>query len=125
MLHTIPPTMPYNSLPPLSKNAKKTVFDYVLWSIELPMSEEMEVTEYYKMFRDLAEPLLNTCILEDKEYKELFWYGFHLDNHSLLLWQFFFKFPNQPPASHFHLQRVFLIACNIFSQDQKELLQEC
>jgi hypothetical protein len=77
--------MPYNNQPPLSKNAKKNVFNYILWSMELPMSKESEVTRYYNQFLDFAEPLLDTCILENKECEELFWYGFHPDNHCLLL----------------------------------------
>jgi hypothetical protein len=64
--------MPYNSQPPPSKNAKKNVFNYVLWSMELPMSEESEVTKYYNQFLDLAEPLLDMCILVDEECNALF-----------------------------------------------------
>jgi hypothetical protein len=117
--------MPYNSQPPLSKKTKKNVFNYVLWLIELPMSEESEVTRYYNQFLDFAEPLLNVCILEDEECEELFWYGFHLDDHCLLLQQLFLKFPDQPLATYFHLQRVFPTACDIFSQDSNKMLQEC
>jgi hypothetical protein len=77
--------MPYNSQPPLSKKTKKNVFNYVLWLIELPMSEESEVTRYYNQFLDFAKPLLDVCILEDEECEELFWYGFHPDDRCLLL----------------------------------------
>ena len=76
--------MPYNSQPPSDKKAKKNVFDYVLWSMELPMSEESEVTQYYNRFMGLAEPLLDSCSLEDKECDALFWCGFHPDNRALL-----------------------------------------
>jgi hypothetical protein len=121
----LPLMMPYNSQPPLSENARKNVFNYVLWSMALPMSEESEVIKYYNQFLDFAEPLLDACILEDKECEELFWYGFHLDDRQLLLQQLFLKFPDQPLATYFHLQRVFPMAHDIFSQVPNKLLQEC
>ena len=63
----IPLVMPHNSQLPPNKHAKKNVFNYILWLMKLPMSEESEVTEYYNWFLDLTEPLLNVCILRRTE----------------------------------------------------------
>jgi hypothetical protein len=86
----------------MSKNAKKNVFNYILWSMELPMSKESEVTKYYNQFLDLAKPLLDSDVLEDKECNALFWCGFHLDDCVMLLYHFS-KYPCQPPGVYYHL----------------------
>jgi hypothetical protein len=98
----LPLAMPYNSQPPLSKNTKKNVFNYILWLMELPMTEESEVTKYYNWFLDLTEPLLDLCMLEDKECNTLFWCSFHPDDHALLLY-YFANYPHMPPGEYFHL----------------------
>jgi hypothetical protein len=94
--------MSYNSQPPPSKNAKRNVFDYVLWSMELPMSEESKVTEYYNRFMDLAEPLLDSRLLEDEECDALFWCGFHPDDRALLLYCLD-DYPRLPAGEHLPL----------------------
>jgi hypothetical protein len=89
----------YNSQPPLGKNAKKNVFNNVLWLVEFLMSEESEVTEYYNRFLDLVEPLLKSCWLDDDEGDELFSYDFHPDNRLLLFRRLLPKVPGEPPAT--------------------------
>jgi hypothetical protein len=44
----IPLAMPYNIHQYQSKNAKKNVFDYVLWSMDQPMSKEDDAIKYYR-----------------------------------------------------------------------------
>jgi hypothetical protein len=71
-------TMPYNYV-------IQDVFNYVLWPMECQMNDEDEVHTYYKRFRGLAEPLLDSRWLDAEECDELFWYGFHPDDQTMLL----------------------------------------
>jgi hypothetical protein len=121
--------MPHNSQLPPNKHAKKNVFNYVLWSMELPMSEESKVTQYYNRFINLAEPLLDLHLLEDEECDALFWCGFHLDNHALLLYCLD-NYPHLPAGEHLPLRMIFDAAHDTFSQrlaqikcDRHEALQ--
>jgi hypothetical protein len=77
--------MPYNSHQSQSKNAKKNVFNYVLWSMDQPMSKEDDAIKYYRQFLDLTKPLLDTCGLDDEDCNKLFWYGFHPEDRAMLL----------------------------------------
>jgi hypothetical protein len=107
--------MPYNSQPPPSKNTKKNVFNYVLWSMELPMNEETDPTKYYNGFQDLAKPSLNLHWLDKKERDMLFQYGFYPDDCAMLLYHFS-EYPCQSLRVYYYLQEVYNTACNIFSQ---------
>jgi hypothetical protein len=88
------------------------------------MSKESEVTKYHNQFLDLAELLLNACILEDKDFNALFWYGFHPDDHAMLLY-YFSEYPRQPPGVYYHLQEAYNAACDIFSQRPAQIQHKC
>ena len=49
------------------------------------MRDEEDAIEYYNQFLDLAEPLLNSQWLDNKESDMLFWYGFHPADRIMLL----------------------------------------
>jgi hypothetical protein len=82
--------------------------------MELPMSEESEVAKYYNWFLELAKPLFNLHVLEDKECNTLFWCGFHPDNHAMLLYHVS-EYPCLQPRVYYYLQEVYNATCNIFS----------
>ena len=56
---------------------KKNIFDHVRWSMEFPTSDEDEAINFYNQFLDLAEPLLDSQLLDSDECNALFWCGFH------------------------------------------------
>jgi hypothetical protein len=120
----IPLTMPHNSQPPPSTNAKKNVFDYILWSMEWPMSKENNIIKYYNRFLDLTEPLFDSHWLDDKEHNKLFWYGFHPEDCTMLLCRLRSENPHQRSGICFTLQQVLHTRCNIFSQRPGDLQKE-
>jgi hypothetical protein len=61
--------------------------------------------EFYNKFLDLAEPLLDSRLMDDDESDELFWYGFHSDDRTMLLRRLLPEYPERPPATYFHLRK--------------------
>jgi hypothetical protein len=52
------------------------------------MHDEDNVSMYYNRFLDLVEPLLNSHLLDNEECNMLFWYGFHPEDHAMIIGQF-------------------------------------
>jgi len=104
--------MSYNSQQSQNKHIKHDIFKYVRWSMEETMSSEDNVIKHYNRFLDLADPLLDSYHLKDEECDTLFWYGFHPEDHAMILdW-----FHPQQTRTYLHLKQVFCTACAIFSQ---------
>ena len=84
------------------------------------MCDEDDVNKYYNRFLDLANPLLNSYHLKDKECNILFWYGFHPEDCMMILSQFH----PQQTRTYLHLKQVFCTACAIFLQRPSDLQKE-
>jgi len=87
--------------------------------MERPMNEEDKVVRYHERFLDLAQPLLDSHWLNDKECNTLFWYGFHLQDHTMILGRVHFK-----PAEYLQLKWAFCIMHAIFLQWPSNLKKE-
>jgi hypothetical protein len=116
--------MPYDSYRPQGKRTKKNIFDHVRWSMEFPTSDEDEAINYYNRFLDLAEPLLDSRLLDSEECDALFWCGFHPDDRVMLLCRLC-EYSNPPSGVHFRLRKVFKAARKIFSQRPAGIRAEC
>jgi len=106
--------MPYNSPQSQRKHVKKNIFDYVRWSMEEAMHDEDNVNKYYNRFLDLAKPLLNSHWLDNEECNTLFWYGFHLENHTMILGWFHPKHISKNQHFLFHLIQSYYILFLLF-----------
>ena len=115
---------PYDSHQSWSKHTKKNIFDYVRWSAEQAFSNEDDVIKHYDRFLDLAEPLLDSQQLDDKECDILFWYGFHPEDRAMLLYQLLAKRRNPRSETYFPFPQVFRTARAIFSLGSKDFQRE-
>jgi hypothetical protein len=118
--------MPYHSQQLQDKHEKQDLFDYVMQSMEKPMNSEDDVFGYYDQFRELAKPLFKKHWLNKDEGDVLFWYGFHPEDHAMILCRLHHRCLGQQarPSHYFHTQQTYLVAHKIFAQKTRDLHQE-
>jgi hypothetical protein len=88
--------------------------------MDQPMSKEDNAIKYYKQFLDLTKPLLDTHRLDNEDC----WYGFHPEDHVMLLCWLRSENPNWWSGIFFTLQQVLHTTRNIFSQEPGNFQEE-
>ena len=86
---------------------KQKHYNYVNWSAKHLMEDEDDVAEYFKCFQALSKPVLYLYGISRRECNELFWQGFHLDDHAMLFPHIIDRRPFWKPGPDFDFRELF------------------
>ena len=82
--------MSYSSMPNWCQVITQELFDVVDWSSKSCMENEDNLSGYDTVFWSLCDPLLTSHYMSLRECEDLFWQGFHPNNHTKItpeIWQ--------------------------------------
>ena len=95
---------------------KQKLYDYVNWSAKHLMEDEDDVAEYFEHFQALSKPVLYCYGISGRECNELFWQGFHPDDHAILYPHIVNSCPFWKPGPDFDFRKLFDKVHDIFYQ---------
>ena len=89
--------------------------EFIQHSSELCMSNENDMCYYYQWFQVLIKPLLDSQTVTTSWYNMLFWFRFHIRDHTKIYVRLIAKHPDQRSAEAFDCLDVYNVARRIFS----------
>ncbi|KAH9028800.1 hypothetical protein EDB84DRAFT_1579281 [Lactarius hengduanensis] len=107
----------FGSITPRPQVMRQRLLNYVQDSSRSRMNCMDDVSQYYRQFLCLGEPLVHAGHLSEEERNTAFWYGFHPEDREVLRPRLLGKNPFQPPDAPFHFEDVFSCARAAFAYD--------
>jgi len=89
---------------------KQELYNLVSQSSKQLIEDKINMYHYFGHFWILSGPLLSSGYVSDTECNELFWQGFHPNDHAILLPYLVDKCPNQWPGADFNFKELFGLA---------------
>jgi hypothetical protein len=108
--------MSYSSTRTQSQFSRQKLQDFINWSAKHLMKDEDDVVEYIEHFQSISDPLIYSKFMTKRECNELFWKGFHRDDHTMLYSHIVNRCPFWKPGADFDFRELFDQIHTIFYQ---------